>query len=127
MSVSLGGIALDDNLRLDGVYTQAAIAGSARPAMGGVCVQRIAMSAGKTLQLIATQDGNTVKGMYTGAQVASLAALRDAGASVPLVHHSGSWQVWIPPDGVSVEQVFDYADPGEDAWYIGTITLITVD
>lgn len=126
MTVSLGGITLDDNLRLDGVHTQAAMAGSARATMGSVWVQRIAMSAGKTLQLIATMDGDTVKGYFTGAQIAALAALRDAGESVALVHHLGSWQVWIPPTGISVEQVFDFADPDDDSWYIGTITLITV-
>lgn len=126
MTVSLGGITLDDNLRLDGVHTQAAIAGSARATMGGVHVQSIAMSAGKTLQLIATMDGDTVKGFFLGSQVDALAALRDAGESVALVHHLGSWQVWIPPTGISVEQVFDYADPTDDDWYVGIITLITV-
>lgn len=127
MTVSLGGVALDDNLRLDGVLTQSSMAGSARATIGGICVQLVAMSAGKTLQLVATLDGSSVKGMYTGAQLASLSALRDAGAAVTLVHHLGTWQVWIPPDGIAVEQVFDYSDPDDAAWYVGTITLITVD
>lgn len=127
MSVSLGGVTLDDNLRLDGVLTQSAMAGSARATMGGICVQRVAMGAGKTLQLVATMDGQAVKGLYTGAQLTALAALRDAGAAVTLVHHLGTWQVWIPPAGIAVEQVFDYSDPDDAAWYVGTITLITVD
>lgn len=126
MTVSAHDVALDDNLRLDGVHTQAAMAGSARPTMGSVCVQRIAMSAGKTLQLVATMDGATVKGYFTGAQIDALAALRDAGEAFTLVHHLGTFQVWIPPTGISVEQVFDYVDPDGNSWYIGTITLITV-
>jgi len=126
MTVSLGGITLDDNLRLDGVLSQSSMAGNARPTMGGICIQTVAMSGGKTLQLVATNDGNSVYGPFTGAQLASLAALRDAGAPVALVHHLGTFQVWIPPDGISVEQVFDYADPGATDWYVGTITLITV-
>lgn len=127
MTVSLGGIVLDDNLRLDGVLTQSAMAGSVRSTMGGVCVQHIAISGGKTLQLVATMDGNSVHGLFTGAQLASLAALRDTGAPVPLVHHLGTFQVWIPPTGIAVEQVFDYADPDGTAWYVGTITIITVN
>lgn len=126
MTVSLGGIALDDNLRLDGVHDQPALAGSARPTIGGICLQRLAMSGGKVLQLVATRDGDSVKGLFTGAQLASLASLRDAGAPVTLIHHLGTFQVWLPPDGISSEQVFDYANPGADDWYVGALTLITV-
>jgi hypothetical protein len=126
MTVSAHDIVLDDNLRLDGVHTQAAMAGSARATMGGVHIQSIAMSAGKTLQLVATRDGDTIKGCFLGSQVDALAALRDAGESFTLVHHLGTFRVWIPPAGISVEQVFDFSDPDGDSWYIGTITLITV-
>ena len=126
MTVSLGAITLDDNLRLDGVLSQSSLAGSARPTMGGACLQTLTMSGGKTLQLVATMDGNSVYGSYTGAQLAILAAIRDAGSPVTLIHHLGTWTVWIPPDGISVEQVDDYADPGADSWYVGTLTLITV-
>jgi hypothetical protein len=126
MTVSLGTITLDDNLRLDGVFTQPALAGSARPTLGGICIQSVAITGGKVLQLVATRDGNSVKGLFTGTQLAGLAALRDAGAPVALVHHLGTFQVWIPPDGISVEQVFDFANPAATDWYVGTLTLITV-
>jgi hypothetical protein len=126
MTVSLGSVLLNDNLRLLGVHNQPSLAGSARSTMGGICIQTMTMSGGKTLQLVATRDGDKIRGVFTGTQLIALAAIRDAGASVTLVHHLGTFQVWLPPEGISVEQVFDYADPGATCWYVGTITLITV-
>ena len=126
MTVSLGGIALDDNLRLGGELTGSAMAGSARPTFGGVCIQTLPVVAGNVLTLSATLEGNSLRGAFTLAQLQAIAALRDAGAPVALAHHLGAWQVWIPPDGIQAESVFDHADPDADEWYSGTITLITV-
>ncbi len=126
MTVSLGGITLDDNLRLGGELTGSTLAGSARPTFGGVCIQILPVVAGNILTLSATLDGNSLRGVFTRAQLQAVAALRDAGAPVALVHHLGTWQVWIPPDGIQAESVLDHADPGADEWYSGTITLITV-
>lgn len=126
MTVSLGGILLDDNLRLQEPLNQSSMAGSARPTFGGVCIQTMAMASGRTLQLEATREGDTLRGVFTRATLLQLVALRDAGLPVPLIHHVYSGQVWIPPDGIAVESALDHADPGDDEWYTGTITLITV-
>jgi len=126
MTVSLGGIVLDEGLRLLGVHDQSGMAGVARPTIGGICIQSTPMSGGKILQLIATRNGSSIRGLFTGAHLTSLAALRDAGAPVELIHHLGTFTVWIPPDGITSEQVAEYSDPGPTDWYVGTITLITV-
>ena len=126
MAVSLGGVTLDDNLRLDGDLTGAALAASARPTMGGVCVQTMPVMAGRVLTLTATREGNSMRGSFTRAQLQALGALRDAGSPVTLQHHLGTWQVWIPPDGIQAESVFDHADPDAGEWYSGTVTLIAV-
>jgi len=125
--VSLGAIILDDNLRLDGLHASPASAGSARVTMGGVVIQTMAMNGGRTISLVATQDGSTVKGVFTKAQLDAISAMRDASAPVALVHPLYSGQVYLEPDAIDVSQVFDYADPGDDDWYVGTITLITMD
>lgn len=126
MTVSLGAITLDDNLRLDGHLIQAGLAASARSTMGGVAIQTMAMPSGRQLALVASLDGDTVLGLFTRAQLLSLAALRDAGDPVALVHHELSCQVWLPPTAIDVAQVFDYADPDAESWYVGTISMITV-
>lgn len=127
MTVSLGGIILDDDLRLDGLHSSAGIAGSARVTMGGIVFQTMPMSSGKTLSLIATSDGDAVKGLFTQAQLDSLVALRDAGAPISLVHHLFTGLVFLTPESIAVDQVMDYANPAADAWYVGTITMITVE
>jgi len=127
MTVSLGAITLDDNLRLDGLHTSPGAAGSARATLGGVVIQTMPMIGCKTLSLVATLDGTAVKGVFTQAQLDAMVALRDAGEPVALVHPLYSGQVYLPTDGIDVSQVFDYADPSDDDWYVGTITLITMD
>jgi len=126
MTVSLGAITLDDNLRLDGVHTSPASAGSARATMGGIVIQAMPMNGGRVLALVATMDGDAVKGVFTQAQLDALVSLRDAGVPVALVHPLYSGQVYLAPDAIDVSQVFDYADPSDDDWYVGTITMITV-
>ena len=127
MAVSLGDINLDEDLALNGhLNSSGLMAASARATMGGICIQSIPMSGGKTLTLSAAKDGDTVKGAFTRAQVEEIAALRDAGAPVPLVHHLGSWKVWLAPDAINVSPALDRVNPGADEWYVGTITMITV-
>ena len=126
MAVMLGGIALDDDLRLDGLLIGASIAGSARATFGGITVQTMAMPVGKQLQLVATSSGDAIYGAFLYQQLLQVAAIRDAGAPVLLSHPLFTGMVWLPPDAISVEQVFDHVNPQNDAWYTGSITMITV-
>lgn len=118
---------LSDHLRLDGIPQASAIALSVRPTFGAPVVQRCSVTGGATLSLVASSSGNQLRGLYTKAQVDALAVIRDAGEPVQLIHHLGTFTVIIPPTGLDdIGQVFDYADPGADDWYTGTVTLITV-
>lgn len=128
MSVNnLGPVALDDNLRLYGVQAQATVAMSVRPTFGAPVTQRCARSGGDTLTLVASVSGNQVRGVFTLTQVEAIATLRDLGEPVSLVHHLGTFTVMIPPTALDgLEQVMDYANPGADEWYTGTIPLITI-
>ena len=126
MAVSLGSILLSDNLRIGGVHNQSALAGSARATFGGITVQTMAMPVGKQLQLVATISGNSLYGAFEHQQLIQVAAIRDAGAPVLLSHPLFTGMVWLPPDAISVEQVFDHVNPQNDAWYTGSITMITV-
>lgn len=128
MSVNqLHTIELDANLLLEGVKSMPSVRMSVRHTFGAPRVQRCPRSGGHTLHLVSTFDGQTVGGVFTGAQLNQIAAVRDAGEPVVLQHHLGTFQVLIPPHALEgLTQVIDYADPGDDDWYTGSIPLITL-
>lgn len=124
MTVSLGGVALDESLALLGYQERVALPHSVHYGLaGGVTIQVApAYELGANLTLEARQDGGRVYGKYSQAQVEAINALLAAGADVTLVHHLGTWTVRII--GRAFEQVIDYADPGADDWYVGTVSMI---
>lgn len=126
MTVSLGGIVLDDNLRLNGDISGSQIAMSIRRTFGAPVIQKVTVSAGKKLVLMATMSGESIDGSYTRLQLEQLAVHRDTGFPISLIHHLGSFNVIIPPDGIQEEIMQDYANPGPDDLYTGTVTMITV-
>lgn len=125
MTVSLGGIVLDDDLRLVGDLGPQ-IAMSVRRTFGAPVAQRCQVTAGKVLVLSADMDGNDIYGEFTRTQYQQIAALRDGGNPIDLVHHNGTYQVIIPSDGINLTSIDDHSDPGPDESYTGTITMITV-
>jgi len=118
MTVSLAGISLADDLTLD---TQGAgVAFSQRRLIGGSSVvQADGNVGGQTLVLGSEYP------YWTLSQVEQLRALQSLGQAVELVHHRGTYQVFIA-DTSNLAPDDQYADPEEDDWYIGTITLIEV-
>jgi hypothetical protein len=125
MTVSVGGIALSEDLTLTGPINQPRVAMSARQTLGGrVVVQSLPVSAGREL-LLATRRGNGgIAGTFTGAQGEQLAALRDGAQPVALVHHRGSFSVVILT--IELEPINGVADPGAETLMVGTITMIEV-
>ena len=127
MTVSIGSVVLDDSLQIPDFFSQTSVAGNIRPTIGGVVTQRLAMSGGMKFTLTSAQGNAGLLGHFTGAQIASLMAIRDAGDPVTFVHPLGTWSVLIPLDGIRVDKLFDFQYPeSAAAWFSGTITLITV-
>lgn len=127
MTVSIGSVVLDDSLQIPDFFSQTSVAGNIRPTIGGVVAQRLEMAGGKKFTLTAAQGNAGLLGHFTGAQIASLMAIRDAGDPVTFVHSLGTWSVLIPLDGIRVDKLFDFQYPeSAAAWFSGTITLITV-
>lgn len=125
MTVSLGGISLDEGLRLEGVGNQPQVAASVRKTLGGrPVVQSIPVAAGRELLLEAYRGGESIRGYFTGSQFSALAALRDAAQAVTLVHHLGTFRVRIL--SLQLETVSGVSDPDGSTIYIGTITMIEV-
>ncbi len=123
-AVQIDTIELSDYLQLPGLKNMVLRAGSVRYlAGGGIVDQSIAIGAGQMLTLAAVRDGNGIRGYFTGAQIDAINALRATGATVPFVHHLGSWQVRV--DSVDVEPVWRYkTDPTATDKYVGTVVMI---
>lgn len=126
MTVKLGNIDLHENLRLYGIETAKVVAVSQLVSLGGVSsLQTMPLSGGRSLSLAAVQDGDTVKGRFTRAQVLAIKTMENAGQPVTLIHHLGTFSVLV----VSTEDlvsVLDKAAPASDSWYTGTIQMIEV-
>jgi len=118
VSVSIGGIPLAEDLTLD--PQGSGVAFSQRRCIGGASVvQADGNVGGQTLVLGSEYP------YWTLAQVEQIRALQSLGQAVELVHHRGTYQVFIA-DTSNLTPDDQYADPEEDDWYIGTITLIEV-
>lgn len=117
MTVSLGGIALSDELVLD--IGPAAAAVSMRRLIGGAaCVQTNPASGGRTLTLSGEHH-------WTLGQVGQIRNAQALGMPVTLVHHRGTFSVVIV-DTADLTPSIPYANPQDADWYSGSITMIEV-
>lgn len=118
MTVSLGGITLSDHLVLTGLDSGPLVTYSITPTLGGSAV----------IQSDANDDAGGIKltlvadNSLTLAQVQAIRGLR--GQTVELVHHRGTFDVIVIDTPVT--PAINYADPVDDDWYSGEITMITV-
>jgi len=117
MTVTLGGIALADDLVLTGLEVAAVVAGQRRTLTGTPVLQVAESPGGRTLIL----DGEN---HFTLAQLEAVRTLSAAGQPVTLSHHRGTFAVVIT--AIEAEPAINYANPGPLDWYSGTITLIEV-
>lgn len=127
MTISLGAITLSDDLRLDGVPGMSTTGMSVRRTFGSPVVQKCPLLGGDQLSLVASMNGNSLTGYFTGAQISAIAVLRDAGSPVALSHYAWSGMVIVPKNALDqLEQVDDVSDPDDTTWYTGQIPLITL-
>ncbi len=118
MTVSLGGIALSDHLRLDGLESRSMVAHSVTHTIGGRAIVQYDskdMQSGIELALVGENH-------FTLSQIQAVQAL--AGQEVTLVHHRGTYQVIIL--STPNDSTFGYSDPTGSDWYSGSITMVTV-
>jgi len=117
MTISIGGLTLSEDLALD--IQSAGVGYSQRRLIGGAqVVQADGADGGRTLTLSGENH-------WTLAQVEALQLLQSAAMPLTLVHHRGTFEVLIT-DTSDLTPVFDYADPEDDDWYTGSISMIEV-
>jgi len=117
MTVSLGGLALSDNLYLD--IGPTGVSSSQRWLIGGASVvQADGNIGGRTLIL----EGINC---WTMAQVEQIRVMESQGLAVDLIHHRGNFQVFIT-DTSDLKPTRKYKNPVSTDWYTGTVTMIEV-
>lgn len=117
MTVSIGGMALSDDLVLDGLETSRPAAVSVRKTLGLKTVVR-SLAGETTGGRLLTLSGEY---HFTLAELSAIRDLQATGSALSLVHHRGTFTVVIL--AIEAEPATVYANPGSDAWYSATITL----
>jgi len=117
MAVTLGGVALSDHLILEGLETSPGVSIFSNRTLGGSMVSvPTQLDGGRTLTLSGENH-------FTLGEIEAVKSLEALGQTVTLEHHRGSFSVLITNVDVTPTQ---YADPVDDDWLSGTITMIEV-
>lgn len=104
------------------------VAGSERVTLGGRLVtQRLATRTGREIVLEARLDGNSLRGWFTGSQVAQLKTWRNNATTLTLTYDTTVRSAVIPLAGIAIEPVLprSTAIDGADIC-AGTLTLLEV-
>lgn len=101
MTISLGPVTLDESLVLRGLSDSQDIAiGEYITLQGGVNIQTAPVQAGQPLTLTTVRIGNGIRGYFTRQQVEDIRDLQAIGQPTTLIHHFGTFTVFIKSLGV---------------------------
>ncbi len=124
MTVQLGNIVLDDNLALKGIEDAPDIAVQQLTAFDGtVDILTMPAATSRQLALVATLDGSMLLGNFLLSQITSIKAIIAAGLPVVLIHHRGTFNVYV----LSVTEfllVDKDVNPNADDWCVATINMV---
>jgi len=115
-ATTLGGIALSPDLVLSGIEAANSWIYQPRRTLAGVSVVQAApVVGGRSLTLVSEHHLDL-------AEVTAIKAVAALGQPVTLVHHRGTFTVYIV--GVDVDPAVDHSDPDGSEWQSGSITLL---
>lgn len=126
MTVRIGNVELNDNLRLRGIESAQKITVATTTAFDGT-VDMLTMPAPnkRELRLEARRDGSRVEGYFTLAQLQVIDAITEAGQPTTLLHDRGTFNVLITGKTEPVA-IFDYRNPQADTRYVCSINMLEV-
>lgn len=120
MSVSIGSIQLSQDLILPKNKNEGLVRVSVGWTLGGLPIVRTSQMAGGEA-LVLTDISQL--GAYTGSQIDAIKSnYYTPCIETIFTHHLGSWNVYIT--GMDFTDYFQYANPGDEETYSGTITMI---
>jgi hypothetical protein len=126
MTISLGGVVLNDNLYLDGIENSKGIDTYIVRTLGGLIdVRTMPRSGGRTLSLTTVNSNGALQGMFCQTAVDAIKLLEAEGIPVTLTYRNrGNFNVIIT--GVDFTQFRQNHDVSPTKEYTGSIQLIEV-
>jgi hypothetical protein len=122
MTITLGGVTLNDHVSWRGKFNQFYPGREAMTLGGRVVVQRGPSEASEII-LEAIEEDNVRKGFFTEAQLSALQIMKNQGLRITLSYHGESHEVVIKADGISVEKTLWKSQYTADERYVGSIIL----
>ena len=126
MVITLGGVVLDERLLLRGLFDSPQSVIISKRLLSGVVSVSFKPISGRTLQLTTDGPNNVKYGLFTRDQLTQLAALRDVGSSISLIHGTDVLPVILLDSGISVEPIVESTNKRSSDLYSGTITMLEV-
>ena len=126
MVITLGGVVLDERLLLRGLFDSPQSTIISKRLLSGVVSVSFKPISGRTLQLTTDGPNNVKYGLFTRDQLTQLAALRDVGSSISLIHGTDVLPVILLDSGISVEPIVESTNKRSSDLYSGTITMLEV-
>jgi hypothetical protein len=123
MSITLGGVTLNDHVSWRGRFNQSLGSGSEQQTLGGRLVVTRGPEGSNDIVLEAIEEDNIRKGYFTQSQLESLEPFRISGQTITLNYHGLYIDVVIKINGISVEKTLWQSQYTADERYIGSITL----
>jgi len=124
MSITLGGVSLNDHVSWRGRFNQSIVSGNERVTLGGKVIPQRGPAGTAEIVLEAIEEDDIRKGYFTQAQLTSLEAFRQSGETISLNYHGETINVKIKIDGFAVEKTLWQSTFTANERYIGTITLM---
>lgn len=123
MAVQLGTVILDERLLLRGLFDSPQVSIQQKLTLAGTRRFLSFPVRGRSLSLT-TEGPNGVKyGLFTRTQLDELAALRDQGDPITLVHGLDQFTVVLMPDSIQVTSVIETSSKNSGDLFTGSITL----
>ena len=123
MTITLGGITLNDHLSWRGRFSSPESAGTEQVTIGNRLVVMRSPIGSSLITLEAIEENDIRKGYFTQSQLESLCSFRDDGDEIILSYHGESFLVVILSSGINVEKTIVKSEYTSDERYIGTIAL----
>lgn len=126
MTISLGGVVLNDNLIWDNQNSYPLNAFSRRVTIQGRVILQHSSVDGREIVLSTVSTSGGTIGYYTFAQLESIRGFENNVSVVSFVYETETLNVIVEPGGINIEPVIPRPAYDSTDWFLGSIKLIEV-
>ena len=123
MTITLGGITIDDDMYLSGVETNSQVALEQMRTIDGVSVVRVKPApGGRTLSLGTQNQGGAIQGIWNWSVIEQIKALEVQAQSVILSYRGLTYSVYIT--GTEFTPFLQFEPEGPNKKFTGSVSLL---